>query len=129
MGCRRRTAGQTWSAALCLVHGVVAQRLQQSLGRHVHSDLGPMRLWITSESGAASRALVERDSEVLTGIDVDDDGASCDAAPARVLHAESLSGSRICTRRCSASNQQSRGSSSSERYSESHRCKGLGRPK
>ena len=39
-----------------------------------------------------------------------------------VVHAESSSGSRIWTCRRSASNQQSRDSSSSERPSESHRC-------
>ena len=32
------------------------------------------------------------------------------------------SGCKIWTRRCSASEQQARDSSSSERYSESHRC-------
>ena len=42
----------------------------------------------------------------------------------RVIHAESSSCRRIWTRRCSASDQQSRDSSSSERHSESHRCEG-----
>ena len=54
--------------------------------------------------------------------DVDDDGAS-------TIHFASSSGSRIWTCRCSASNQQSRDSSRSEGYSESHRCESLGRPK
>ena len=38
------------------------------------------------------------------------------------VHAESSSGCRIWIRRRSASDQQSRDSSSSERHSESHRC-------
>ena len=70
-----------------------------------------------------------RISEILTSIYVNDDGASWDSASARVIHFASSSGSRIWTCRCSASNQQSCDSSSSEGYSESHRCEGLGRPK
>ena len=66
------------------------------------------------------QSIVERVSEILTFIDVDDDAASCDSASARVVHSPSSSGSRIWTCRYSASNQQSRDSSSSERYSESH---------
>ena len=31
---------------------------QQSLSRHVRSDLGPMRLWITGESGATAERLL-----------------------------------------------------------------------
>ena len=56
-------------------------------------------------------------------------GASCDAASARVVHVESSSGSRIWTCRCSASNQQSCDSSSSEGYSESRRCRRSGASK
>ena len=58
----------------------------------------------------------------LRRIDDDDNGASCHTASTRVIHAQSSSGSRILTCRCSASNQQSRDSSSSERRFESHRC-------
>ena len=52
---------------------------------------------------------------------VDDVGASCHTVTTRTLHAESSSGCRIWTHRCSASDQQSRDSSSSDRHSEFHR--------
>ena len=67
-------------------------------------------------------SIVERIPEILTSIDVDDDGASCDATSARVVHAESSSGHRIRTCWCSASNQKSRDNSSVDGHSESHRC-------
>ena len=51
---------------------------------------------------------------ILMSIDVDDDGASCDAASTRTVHSQSSVGSRIWTCRRSASGQQSRDSSSSE---------------
>ena len=57
---------------------------------------------------------------ILMSIDVDDDGASWDAASTRTVHSQSSVGSRIWTCRRSASDQQSRDSSSSEGYSESH---------
>ena len=84
-------------------------------------NLSDLELAGTCGPAELLQSLVERISEILTIIDVDDDGASCDAASARVVHAESSSGSRIWTRRRSASDQQSRDSSSSERHSESHR--------
>ena len=84
-------------------------------------------LWWTLFTGSwwlveLLQSLVERISEILTSIENDGDGASCDAASARVIHSENSSGSRIWTCRRSASEQQSRDSSSSERQSESHRC-------
>ena len=39
---------------IVLSTGVAAQRLQQSWSRHVHSDHGPMRLWVRSESCATA---------------------------------------------------------------------------
>ena len=51
-----------------------------------------------------------------------EEGTSCHSTSARVIHAENSCGCRIWTRRRSASDQQSRDSSSSERHSESHRC-------
>ena len=68
-------------------------------------------------------------NEVLRRNDADDAGASCDIASTRVIHAPCSSGCKIWTRRCSASEQQARDSSSSERYSESHRCERPWRPK
>ena len=52
--------------------------------------------------------------------DVDDDRASRDATSARVVHSPSSSCCRIWTRRCSAGDQQSCHSSSSDGHSESH---------
>ena len=59
---------------------------------------------------------------VPTRSDVDENGTNCHSIAARVIHAWSSSGCRIWTRRCSASDQQSRDTSSSEEDSESHRC-------
>ena len=48
----------------------------------------------TCGSAELLQSLVEQVSEILTSIDVDDDGASCDSVSARVIHVESSSGSR-----------------------------------
>ena len=59
---------------------------------------------------------------ILKRSDVDDHGASCHSTSTKATYTPCSSGSRIWTCRCSASNQQSRDSPSSEGYSESHRC-------
>ena len=77
------------------------------------------------------QTLVERISEILTSKDVDDDGASCNAASARVVHVESSSGSRIWICRCSASNQLNNLATAQVRKDTPSLIdvKGLGRPK
>ena len=76
--------------------------------------------WLFDELVCGERQEEQLRYLILMSTDVDDDGASCDAASTRTVHSQSSVGSRIWTCRRSASDQQSRDSSSSERHSESH---------